>query len=100
PTRNEAKAGNYGVVYESTMQWNTERATPGSDLEAFLAAIRSNAGRSAALAKLDVDTQQGVMASPSSYTGGYVDQVGDVAAFGSRVSRLAANSCAPLRVTK
>ncbi|MEY4563730.1 MAG: hypothetical protein RLZZ618_3007, partial [Pseudomonadota bacterium] len=34
PTRNEAKGGNYGFVYESTMQWNTERATAGSDLEA------------------------------------------------------------------
>jgi hypothetical protein len=40
------------------------------------------------------------MSPPATYTGPYVDQVGDAAAFGSRVSRQSNNSSAPLRIVK
>lgn len=100
PLRIEAKAGNYPFFFESTMQWNKTVVTPGSDKALFLAAIRTNAGKPASLAKADVDTQNGVMSPPATYTGAYVDQTGDNANFGSRVSRVSGNSCALPRIVK
>jgi hypothetical protein len=105
PVRSKAKAGEYPAVFEATMQWNT--ASPaltgadGAQRIAFLSALRSNVGRSASLAALDADTQQGVMAAPTTYTGAYAALTNSAeVAFGSRVARGAANSCSPLRVIK
>lgn len=100
PQREIAKAGNYPIVYEATMQWNKSYVTPGSDKESFLKAIRSGFGSANALAVLDSDTQQGVMTPPTSYAGSYASQVGNTALFGSRVARISGNSCAALRVIK
>jgi hypothetical protein len=100
PVRNVAKAGGYPVVFEATMQWNKTRVPAGSDLAAFLGALRNGFGSPTGLASVDSDTQQGVMSPPNSYAGTYADAAGNVALFGSRVSRLAGNSCAALRVTK
>lgn len=105
PTRLKAKAGEYPMVYEATMQWNTASpALTGADSAdrlAFLGALRTSVGRSASLAKLDVDTQQGVMAPPTTYTGAYAALTNvDEVAFGSRVSRASNNSCTPLRIVK
>ena len=105
PTRTLAKAGNYPAVFEATMQWNT--ASPaltgadGADRIAFLTSLRNNVGKSASLAKADIDTQQGVMAPPATYTGAYLSLTNaDEVAFGSRVSRANNNSCTPLRIIK
>ncbi len=100
PVRALAKSGDYGYVYESTMQWNKSVVPAGSEKSAFLTTVRNNLGKPSALAAVDSNTQQGVMSPPATYTGPYVDQVGDAAAFGSRVSRQANNSSAPLRIVK
>ncbi len=105
PVRSEAKAGRYPAVYEATMQWNTASpALTGADSAdriAFLNALRNSVGRSSALAALDVDTQQGVMAPPTTYTGPYASLTNPAeVAFGSRVSRANNNSCTPLRIVK
>lgn len=100
PTRLAAKAGQYGFVYESTMQWNKAVVPAGSDDEAFLSSLRSNIGKPTSLASADIDTQQGLMSPPASYTGPYVDQTGASALFASSVARLSNNSCFPLRVVK
>lgn len=100
PVRNEAKAGNYHFVYESTMQWNKTVVPAGSDMDSFLRALRTSIGAPTSLAKVDVDTQQGVMSPPASYTGPYASATGDVALFASRASRVSNNSCAPIRITK
>lgn len=100
PTRLAAKNGDYGFVYESTMQFNTLKNSATSDIGKFLIAIRSNAGKPSALAAADIDTQNGLMSPPATYTGPYVSQTGDVALFGSRVSRQTNLSCTPLRITK
>lgn len=99
PTRAEAKAGRYPYVYEATMQWNTAVVTDAGKL-AFLGTLRTGFGSPNALAAVDSDTQQGLMSPPASYAGAYETATGNVALFGSRVSRFAGNSCAPLRVTK
>lgn len=100
PTRLAAKAAQYGFVYESTMQWNTSVVPSGSEKQAFLSALRTNIGKPTSLAAADVDTQQGLMSPPATYTGAYVDQTGAAALFASSVSRGAGKSCLPLRITK
>jgi len=100
PVRNEAKVGNYGFVYEASMQWNRTTVPAGSDRQLFLSALRSGFGTPNALAAVDSDTQQGVMTPPAGFAGPYASATGNAALFGSRVSRVAANSCAGLRMIK
>jgi hypothetical protein len=100
PVRGEAKAGRYPFVYEATMQWNTTTLAGQTEKIAFLTALRSGFGSPNGLAAVDSDTQQGVMSPPASYAGTYADATGNAALFGSRVGRVANNSCAPLRVVK
>ena len=100
PVRKLAQSGQYPVVFESTMQWNKTTVPAGSEKDAFLRAVRAGFGTPNALAKVDSDTQQGVMTPPAGYTGPWVDLSGNAALFGSRVARLAGNSCAPLRIVK
>lgn len=100
PVRSLAKAGEYPFVYEATMQWNINNPNLNADKVAFLTALRSGFGSPNALAAVDADTQQGVMSPPGSFAGSYVDATGNAALFGSRVSRVAANSCGALRIVK
>ncbi len=101
PTRSQAKAGDYPFVFEATLQWNTANAGLSADKIAFLSSVRSNFGKPASLALLDVDVRQGVMAPPASYSGAYAALTNvDELAFGSRMSRANNNSCTPIRVTK
>ena len=106
PLRNEAKVGNYPMVYDATMQWNTAYVGADAAKLSFLTALRNNTGRSSALAALDVSTHEGVMALPGTYTGPYLTMQASSSAsaaekaFGSRVSRLAGNSCSPIRIIK
>jgi hypothetical protein len=100
PVRNEAKAGKYGMVYEATMQWNNNTLSGQTDKIAFLTALRTGFGSPNGLAAVDSDTQQGVMSPPAAWPGTYAAATGNAALFGSRVARIAGNSCAPLRVVK
>lgn len=100
PVRNEAKAGRYAVVYEATMQWNKNTLAGQTDKIAFLTALRTGFGSPNGLAAVDSDTQQGVLSPPASWPGTYAAATGNAALFGSRVARIAGNSCAPLRVVK
>ncbi len=101
PIRDEAKIGRYPFWYENTMQWNTATVPPGSDKDAFLRSIRSNAGRSSSLANADADTQQSFMASPSTYSGAYANLATTAElSFASRVARGALNSCSPARIVR
>lgn len=100
PIRDVAKAGGYPIVFEATMQWNKTRVPAGSDLEAFLKALRGGFGSPNGLAAVDSDTQQGVMSPPSTYSGPYASATGNAALFGSSVTRLAGQSCTALRIVK
>lgn len=102
PTRAEAAVGNYGFVYESTMQWNTNNPGLDTDKKNFLDSIRTNAPKPASLAKADADTQEGVMSPPGSWAllGNYPALSANDKAFASRVSRSAGNSCSVLRLTR
>ena len=100
PTRLAAKAGQYGFVYESTMQWNTSVVPSGSEKQAFLSVVRTNVGKPTSLASADIDTQQGLMSPPATYTGAYVDQTGAASLFASSVSRTAGKSCTTLRIIR
>jgi hypothetical protein len=100
PVRAQARVGNYGFVYEATMQWNTATVPVGSDKALFLAALRTGFGTPNALAAVDSDTQQGVMTPPAAYSGPFASATGNTALFGSRVSRSSAASCSTLRMVK
>jgi hypothetical protein len=100
PLRSEAQVGNYPIVYEATMQWNKTTVPANSDKEAFLKATRIGFGTPNALAAVDQDTQQGVLAPPATYSGPWVDLTGNAKLFASRVARVGGNSCAPLRIVK
>lgn len=100
PVRDVAKQGNYPVVFNATMQWNTDTLNNADQL-AFVTALRSNAGRAASLDVADVDTQQGVLAAPSTYSGAWEDITDPVTRkFASRVDRLTNNSNSTLRIVK
>jgi hypothetical protein len=101
PNRDIAKVGNYDFVFNATMQWNTDTIANGSNKEAFLNALRGNAGKPASLNGADQDTQQGVLSPPSTYTGAYEDLTDPVdLKFSSRVDRLNNNSGTALRIVK
>jgi hypothetical protein len=101
PVRSQGQAGNYPIVYEATMQWNKTTVPAGSQKAAFLSAIRVGFGTPNALSAVDSDTQQGVMSPPASLgSTAWVDLTGNAKLFGSRVSRVPGNSCAPLRIVK
>jgi len=100
PSRDSAKTGEYPFVYAATMQWSKTTLTD-ANVKAFLNALRSTGGSSASLNVADVDTQQGVLAMPTTYTSAYAGITDPlVLKFASRVSRNPANSCAPLRIVK
>ncbi|HSI47454.1 MAG TPA: hypothetical protein VLA61_04265 [Ideonella sp.] len=100
PTRDAAKIGNYKFVYNATMQWSKTTLTD-ADVKSFLTALRANGGKAAQLNVADVDTQQGVLAAPASYTGAYEDQTDPVTLkFASRMDRNVAASCSPMRLVK
>ena len=100
PVRSQARVGNYGFVYEATMQWNRATVPNGSDKALFLNALRTGFGSPNALAAVDSDTQQGVMTPPAAYTGPFASATGNAALFGSRVARSNGASCATLRMVK
>jgi hypothetical protein len=100
PTRDAAKVGNYDFVYNATMQWNTDTTAAGTAEQAFVLALRKDAGTPTALNGADVDTQQGVM-SPPTFSGTY-EALADAIdlKFYSRVDRINNNSGTALRVVK
>jgi hypothetical protein len=98
--RSVAKAGDYPFVYEATMQWNNTTLAGQTDKIGFLTAMRSGFDTPNGLAALGSDVGQGVMSRTASYTGAYIDAVGNAALFGSSVSRTTGNSCGALRVIK
>ncbi len=100
PTRDNAKVGRYDMVYAATMQWNKNTLVDADKL-AFAKALRTNGAKATSLNVADVDTQQGVLAPPTTYTTAYAD-ITDATTlkFASRVDRLKANSCSPLAVVK
>lgn len=101
PNRDIAKTGNYDFVFSATMQWNTNTIAGGSAKEAFLKDLRNEAGTPASLNKADIDTQQGVLSPPSTYSGAYEDLTDPVdLKFSSRVDRINNNSGAALRIVK
>lgn len=101
PQRDNVKLGNgYDFVFNATMQYNKNTLVD-PDTLAFVKALRSNAGTAASLNVVDVDTQQGIMAGPSTYAGAYEDLVDPVTLkFASRVDRRVNNSVTPLRIVK
>lgn len=100
PSRDNAKVGNYKFVYDATMQWHKTLLTD-ADVKQFLITLRSNGGKAAQLNIADVDTQQGVMALPSTYSGAYDDITDPVTLkFASRIDRNTAASCSPMRMVK
>ncbi|NDY93192.1 hypothetical protein [Ideonella livida] len=100
PTRDNAKVGAYGFVYAATMQWNKTTLTD-TAVKSFLSQMRSNAGRAASLSIADVDTQEGVLAPPTTYSGPYAALTDAVTLkFASRVARNTSASCSPLAIVK
>ncbi len=100
PNRDVAKLGNYTHVYAATMQWHKTLLTD-ADVKAFLTNLRTNGGKASSLNVADVDTQQGVLALPTTYTGAYEDLTDPVVLkFASRMDRNTAASCSPLRIVK
>lgn len=100
PLRDLAKVGDYDFVFNATMQWNKLVQTD-ADKISFLANMRTNAGRATSLNVADVDTQQGVLAPPSTYTGPYVSLTDPTTLkFASRVDRGANQSCSALRIVR
>ena len=93
PSRDTTKGGQYDYFFESTMQWNKAQfATLTTDQQGFLTAFAGRANLPASLAKLSSATQNGVAATPGTYTGAFGTGTADEIKFGSRVSR-AGNSC-------
>ncbi|HEX5682708.1 MAG TPA: hypothetical protein VFY73_01625 [Ideonella sp.] len=100
PVRDNAKSGDYNFVYNATMQWNKVLLTD-ADKKSFLINLRANGGKASALNIADVDTQQGVLAAPSTYPGAYEDLTDPVVLkFASRMDRNVAASCSPMRMVK
>ena len=100
PARDNAKVGNYTFVYAATMQWNKNTLTD-LDVKQFLINLRANGGKATSLNIADVDTQQGVLALPSTYAGAYDDLTDPVTLkFASRMDRNTAASCSPIRIVK
>jgi hypothetical protein len=102
PDRATAKVGGYPFLVTSSLQFSkTGPLSTDAAAKAFVLALRSNAGKSARLAALDADAQQGFLAHPSSWAGAYKD-LATVAeqTFASRVDRASSGTCSPLRVIK
>lgn len=100
PTRDNAKVGKYPFIYAATMQWNKTTLVD-ADVKQFLINLRANGGKASALNVADVDTQQGVLALPTTYPGAYDDLTDPVVLkFASRVDRNIAGSCSPVRMVK
>jgi hypothetical protein len=100
PLRDLAKVGDYDFIFNATMQWNKTVQTD-ADKISFLSNMRANAGKATSLNVADVDTQQGVLAPPSTYTGPYANLTDPTTLkFASRVDRGANQSCSSLRIVR
>jgi hypothetical protein len=102
PDRATAKVGAYPFLVTAYVQFSkTGPVSTDAAAKAFIVALRTNAGKSARLAALDADLQQGFLAHPNTWTGAYKD-LATVAeqTFASRVDRSTAGTCSPLRVIK
>jgi hypothetical protein len=100
PARDNAKVGDYTFVYAATMQWNKNTLTD-LDVKQFLINLRANGGKASSLNVADIDTQQGLLAAPSTYSGAYEDLTDPVTLkFASRMDRNTAASCSPIRIVK
>jgi hypothetical protein len=103
PDRATAKVGGYPLLFAATMQFSKDATTGLTDpaKKAFVIAMRAQSGASVHLQAADVDTQEGVLAAPSTWTGAYKD-LATVAEqkFASRADRFTANTCSPIRVVK
>lgn len=100
PARDNAKVGDYNFVYAATMQWNKNTLTD-LDVKQFLINLRANGGKASSLNVADIDTQQGILAAPSTYSGAYEDLTDPVTLkFASRMDRNTAASCSPIRMVK
>jgi hypothetical protein len=101
PLRDLAKLGQYDYVYPATMQWNKNTTGADANLKAFVTAVRTNAGKAVNLAQADIDTQEGVMMPPTSYTQQYnaLTSPTDLK-FASRVQRNLNYSCSALYFVK
>jgi hypothetical protein len=100
PARDNAKVGDYNFVYAATMQWNKNTLTD-LDVKQFLINLRANGGKASSLNVADIDTQQGLLAAPSTYSGAYEDLTDPVTLkFASRMDRNTAASCSPIRIVK
>jgi hypothetical protein len=92
PSQAAARVGAYPYLYSATMQW--KKAAPGNPdaaTKAFLVKMRSNLGTPSNIAALtSAAAKQGVLASPSSYTGSCASQTAGSAnaLYGSCVERL------------
>jgi hypothetical protein len=102
PERATAKLGGYPFLVTATMQFSkTGPLSTDTPAKLFIQALRATAGTSARLAVLDVDTQEGVLAHPSTWTGAYKDLATPAEqTFASRVDRAPGVTCSPLRVVK
>ena len=84
PSRDEAKNGRYGYIFESTGQTST--LAP-ANVKAFLNTFFLGAGKPANLAQLSAATQNGVMANPSVCPDPFGTGTANEIAFCSRVTR-------------
>lgn len=100
PLRDEAKAGRYDYVVESTIQRLKAPSVPLSAQQAaFITAFTTEIAKPAALTKLSSGNQNGVTALPTSYAGNFGTGTAAEITFGSRVTR-DGDSCQPLRAVK
>jgi hypothetical protein len=100
PSRDNAKAGRYDYLVESTIQYNNAAfAALSAAQKSFVTGFIAQARTPDALARLSTANQQGVAALPDSYAGAFGTGTANEIAFGSRVTR-AGNSCNPLTAVK
>lgn len=92
PSQAAARVGAYPYLYSATMQWKKSgTGVPDAQTKTFLTNMRKGVGSPAQISKLtSAAAKQGVLASPSNYTGSCASQVAgsDNALYGSCVERL------------
>lgn len=95
PNRDNAKAGKYDYLFESTVQYSAATyAALTANQQKFISGLQVELGKPSSLAKLSVSSQEGVAALPNGaipYGTGNTDE----RKFYSRVSRNG-NSCSPV----
>ena len=95
--RDNAKAGQYDYVFESTMQYRPSALT--GAVATVVPKFITEAAKPDALARLSTAAQDGVAALPTAYAGNFGTGSANEIKFGSRVTR-AGNSCQPLSAVK